>query len=181
MENIIHRAGLHHLAMVHHDDLVGNLRHHAHVVRDKHHSHALGPLQILDQIQNLGLGGHIQCRRRFIRNQQRRLAGQRHGDHHPLTHPARKLEGVAVHRFGGIGNLNLGQQLHAACPGLLLGHFEVQRQHLHDLVAHRVHRRQGGHGLLENHGDLSTAHRADLPRTRAQPGQVHAAAIRAVQ
>jgi hypothetical protein len=46
--------------VVHHDDLVGDLGDHTHVVRDEHHRHAVADLQLLDQVQDLGLRGHVQ-------------------------------------------------------------------------------------------------------------------------
>ena len=44
-----------------------------------------------------------------------------------------------------------------------------------------MNRREGGHGLLENHGDLSATHGPYFTRALAQLRQVKAAAIGAVQ
>ena len=43
------------------------------------------------QVQHLRLDGHVERRRRLVGDQQLRIAGHRHGDHHPLPHPAREL------------------------------------------------------------------------------------------
>ena len=42
-------------------------------------------LQIRQQLQDLGLNGHIERRCRLIGNQQVRIVGKRHGNHHTLT------------------------------------------------------------------------------------------------
>jgi hypothetical protein len=82
------RAFLHHLAGIHHRHTVGDLAGHAKVVRDEDHPHAHLLLQLLQQQQHLDLHRRIQRRGGFIRQQQLRPAGQRHGDHRPLPQPA---------------------------------------------------------------------------------------------
>ena len=42
-------------------------------------------LQVLEQFENLQLHGNVQRRRRLVSDQQFRLVGQRHGNHHALT------------------------------------------------------------------------------------------------
>ena len=54
------------------------------------------------QIEDLGLGGHVERGGRLVGDQQLGIAGQRHRDHRALAHAARKLEGVAIDRsFSG--------------------------------------------------------------------------------
>lgn len=48
---------------------------------DQQHRHASGLLQTVEQFQNLAAQTHIQRGGGFIRQQQLRLARQRHGDH----------------------------------------------------------------------------------------------------
>ena len=172
MEDRLDRPALHHLALVHHQHVVGDLRHHAHVVGDEHHRHAVLGLQALDQVEDLGLGGDVERGGRLVGDQQRRIAGERHGDHGALAHAAGELEGVAVDRALRIGDLDLPQQVDGARAGRLLAHAPVQPQHLDDLVADGVHRRERRHRLLEDHRDLVAAHGADGAALRAQLGEI---------
>ena len=48
-------------------------------------------LQLGEQLQDLRLHGDVERRRRLVGDQQVRLVGERHGDHHALALPARQL------------------------------------------------------------------------------------------
>ncbi|MNN92557.1 hypothetical protein D3C81_2108590 [compost metagenome] len=76
---------------------------------DKQHRRAAGPPFMLQQAQYLQLHRHIQRGRRFISNNQLRLAGKSQRDHHPLAHTAGKLKREARHDFGGVRDLHLLQ------------------------------------------------------------------------
>ena len=111
--------------------------------------------QFLDQIENLCLDRHVQRRRRLVRDQQLGVADQPHGDHHPLPHAAGKLVGVLLHPLGHVVDAHQLQHLHGALRRVLLGDaLVVGPQRLDELVAHRIHRVQAGHGVLEDHGHL---------------------------
>ncbi|KAG1361592.1 hypothetical protein G6F61_014284 [Rhizopus arrhizus] len=88
--------------MGHHHHAVGNLGHHAHVVRDEQHGHADFALQVPDQVDDLGLDGDVQRGRWLVGDQQRRLAGQRHRDHHALPLAAGQAERIDVIERGWI-------------------------------------------------------------------------------
>ena len=66
---------------------VSHLGHHTHIMGDEQNGHAKLGLKRADQMQDLGLGRDIKCGRRFIGDQHSGLAGQSHGDHHPLAQP----------------------------------------------------------------------------------------------
>ena len=51
----------------------------------------------LDQLQDLGLDGHVERGRRLVGDQQVGVARERHRDHHALAHAARELVRVVVH------------------------------------------------------------------------------------
>ena len=57
-------------AMLHHRDTVGDLRHHAEIVRDEQHAHAAARLDLPDQPQDLHLRRDVQRRGRLVRDQQ---------------------------------------------------------------------------------------------------------------
>ena len=84
------------LAGVHDDDVVRGLGDDAHVVRDDDHRHVVRLAQVLEEVEDLGLDGHVERRRRLVGDQQLRVAGERDRDHHPLAHPAREPVRVVV-------------------------------------------------------------------------------------
>ncbi len=121
------------LARVHHDDALRGLGDDREIVRDQHQRHAALPLQPQQQVEDLRLDGHVERGRRLVGDQQARIAGDRHRDHHALRHAAGQLVRKRVEARCGIGNLDLLQQLErarAAQPGAaaLLGR-AVQAQH----------------------------------------------------
>ena len=76
------------VAVQHDDRAVGDLGHHAHVVRDERDRHAFLVLQQLDQLEDLGLDRDVERGGRLVGDQELRLARERHGDHHALAHAA---------------------------------------------------------------------------------------------
>ena len=68
-------------------------------------------LQPLDQIEDLGLRGHVERSRRLVSDEDVGVAGQRHGDADALAHAAGELEGVALGHALGIGDFHLPQQV----------------------------------------------------------------------
>ena len=59
-EDLLHTALLHHVAAAHDGHTLAGLRHHAQVMGDQDDAHVTGLLQILQQVQNLCLNGHVQ-------------------------------------------------------------------------------------------------------------------------
>ena len=53
-------------------------------------------LQLAQQVEDLRLDRHVERGRRLVGDQQLRLAGQRHGDHHALAHAAGELVRIVV-------------------------------------------------------------------------------------
>ncbi|MDT4844099.1 hypothetical protein FQZ97_780420 [compost metagenome] len=85
VQDVVRRARLHHLALAHHHDAVGDVGHHAEIVRDENDADAHALLYILDQAQDLRLRRNVQRGRGLVGDQHVRLQRQRHGDHHPLA------------------------------------------------------------------------------------------------
>ena len=48
-------------------------------------------LEAFEELQDLGLDGHVERRRRLVGDQQRRFQREAHRDHRPLAHAAREL------------------------------------------------------------------------------------------
>ncbi len=86
---------------------------------DENHCHIASLLQLFNQLQNLRLNCHIQSSGGLIANQKPRLIDQRHRNHNPLTHTARKLMGVTIKAGRCIHNADFIQQFNSSLAGLL--------------------------------------------------------------
>ena len=128
-------GGLHHASGVHDRDPVGAARDDAEVVGDQDDRHAEPAAQVVDQFQDLLGDGHVQRGGRLVGDQQLRLAGQRHRDHHPLPHAAGQLVRVVAHPLGGPGHADQPEDLHRAGQRGGPGGAAVQPDGLGDLVA----------------------------------------------
>ena len=162
VEDLVGSAVLHNVAGVHDGDLLAHGSHNAQIVGDHDDAHAQLLAQILHQLKDLCLNGHVQCGGGLVSDQQLRLTGQCNGDHHALAHTAGQLVGVLLQTLFGLVDANQLQQLLGACPCIGLVLIGVQADDLHDLVADGVHRVQAGHGVLEDDGDLVAADLAEV-------------------
>ena len=106
IEDLCDRPGLDRLARVHHRDAVAGFQHQAEVVADEEHRRAEVAPEVLDQIDDPGLHGDVERRRRLVEDQERRPRHQRHGDDDALLLSAGELvrdscRGSARDRAGG--------------------------------------------------------------------------------
>ena len=97
--------------------------------------------QAVDQVEDLGLDRDVQRGGRLVGDQQLRLAGQRHGDHHPLAHAAGELVRVVVEPLRGPRDADQPQHLDRARSSRLCGDALVLPNGLGDLPA-------DGHGRV---------------------------------
>ena len=140
LEHIGRLALLDDLAGVHDIHAIRHVPHDAKIVRDEQHGHAALPLQRLEQIENLRLDGDVERSGRLVGDQQVRLVGQRHGDHHALALSAGELMGIGVEPLLGLCQTDLAQQLqHALAHGGLV-ETVMQLHDLADLLADGVQR-----------------------------------------
>ena len=158
VEDLLGRATLAVAAGVHDHDLVAHLRHDAQVVGDHDDGHAHLLLELLHELEDLGLDGHVKGRGGLVGNQDVRLAGKRHGDHDALAHAAGMLVRVLLHALLGLVDAHEAQHLDRAVPRLLLVAVGVQGDGLDELVADGVGGVQRGHRVLEDDADLVAAH-----------------------
>ena len=127
-------------------------------------------LQVVHQLQNLCLNGHVQRRGRLVRDQQLGPARQRHGDHDALAHAAGQLMRILLHDGLRVGNLHVAKHLNGLNGGLAPVHSLMDHERLGNLALDREHRVQTGHGLLEDNGNLVSADFLNL--AYRQPGHV---------
>ena len=76
-EDVVGGAVFDLLAGVHHEDLIGQFRDHAEVVGDDDHGGAVLLLEFRDQVQDLGLYGHVEGGGRLVGYQQARVTTHR--------------------------------------------------------------------------------------------------------
>ena len=104
VEKVTAMRRLHDPPGVHHVHEVAQTGHHAEVVGDHHHRGAQVVDHLPEQLEHLGLDGHVQCGGRLVADQQGRLAGQGNGDQRPLPHTAGELVRVLAQPAPGIGD-----------------------------------------------------------------------------
>ena len=116
----------HHPAQVHHHDAVAQVAHHRQIVGDEQIGQAQLFLQVLEQVDHLGLDRHVQGGYRLVADDQLRVGGQGPGDADALALAAGKFVRVAVghlrfqahffqqpHDFFPVGGAALGKAVHA--------------------------------------------------------------------
>ena len=155
-------------AAVHDHDLVGQVGDDAQVVGDQHERGAELALEPDQELEDLGLDGRVQGRGRLVGDDQRRVQGQRHRDHHALAHPAGELVRVVVQALGGPGNADHAEQLDGPAAGRRAADRAVRAHRLGELPAQLVQRVQAGQRVLEDHADALAADLAQL-RGRSWP------------
>ena len=161
VEDVVRTALLGDTPGVHDQHVVAGLRDHAEIVRDEDDGHPHLVLEFLHELQDLRLDGDVERRRRFVRDHQRRPAGQRHGDDHSLAHAAGKLVRIFADADLRRRDADLLEHLDGTLECGARRDLLVQQEGLGQLLADPVHRVQGRHGLLEDHADLARAHLVD--------------------
>ena len=155
-KNLLCCALLHHTTGVHDHHVVRHLCDNTQVVGDEHDGGIDLVFQIPQQIQDLGLNGHVQSRGRLIGDDQLGVAGQGHSDHDTLAHTAGQLVGEHIVHTLAVGDTGHLQQVDGAFLDLLLALAlaVVEGNDLVQLSADAEHRVQAGHGLLKDHGHI---------------------------
>src|SRR5258708_2975835 len=160
-KHIRSRAPLDHPTCIHHGDVVAHFGHDAEVVRDQNDRHPEPLTKLLDELEDLRLDRDVERGRRLVRDEQLRLARERHRDHHPLPHPSGQLVRVLAEAPLWRREADQVQHLQSALTRRGQRHAPVQHHRLDDLVADLQHGVQRSHRLLEDHRDLVAP---DLPQ-----------------
>jgi len=114
------------------------------------------------------LNRYVERRCRFVGDQDRGFAGDRHRDHRALQHAAGKFERILLRAFGGIRDPRCGEQLDCTIGRLRGGEAAMHDQRFGDLIANRHRRVQRRHRVLEDHADLGAAHVRAVDQLAAQ-------------
>ncbi len=120
-------------ACVHDENLVCHIRDDAQVMGDEDDRRAVDAAKAIQEVDDLGLDRDVERGGGLVGDQDARVAGECHGDHHPLAHSARELVGVVVEACLRVGDPDLAEQIDAAPPYLGLREVGVEFQRLRDL------------------------------------------------
>ena len=156
-EDLLRRALFDLLAAQHDDDPVGDLGDHRHVVGDEQHRHPDLALEQLDEVEDLGLDGHVERGGGLVGDEECGAAAQRHRDHRALAHAAGELMRVLLELALRLRDAHELEHLQRERTRLGAALLLVQHHRFGDLVPHPEHRVQRGHRLLEDHRDLVAA------------------------
>jgi hypothetical protein len=127
-------------AFLHHANRVGELPYDPEIVRDEQHRHSQARLQLFEEREDLRLDGDVERGRRFIRDEEVGLVGERNRDHDPLTLPPRELVGIAVQACPRVRNPHLLKELKRAPASRLSGQSLMQEERLADLLFNGMQR-----------------------------------------
>ena len=97
-------------AGIHHRDAVGDLGDDAEIVGDEEHAHAALALELAQQVEDLRLDGDVERGRRLVGDEQRRVAGERHGDRGALAHAAGELVRILAGAASRVGDADLSSR-----------------------------------------------------------------------
>jgi len=158
-EELADRRLLDHLAGIQHHDLVAELRDNAEMVGNQQDGAGEVATEIAQEVEDLRLERHVERGGGLVRDEEIRLAEQRHGDRDALAHAAGELMGKIVDPPLGIGNADPRQKAHRAGPLLLAREIGVAELHIDHLRADRQHWIERAHGVLEHHGDAPAPER----------------------
>ena len=114
-EDRLRIADLHDPPEVHDRDPVGEVAHHAKVVRDQQVAGLAFGLQLGQDVQDRGLDGHVERTRGLVGNDDAGVAGEGAGDRHALLEAARQLARFEVQM--ALGETQVGGQLVDAVVG----------------------------------------------------------------
>ena len=105
-------------ALVHHHHLIGDVLHHAEVMGDEQVGQPIFILQVLQQVQDLGLDGHVQRGDGLVADEDVGLHREAAGDGDALALPTRELVGVLRQGVGREANVvgDDGRPFHALAP-----------------------------------------------------------------
>ncbi len=142
---------------IHDGHTVGDLRDDCEIVRDEEHRQSEFGAQFREQGEDLGLDSDVERGGGFVGDEQLGTVHDGHGDHDALAHAPGKLMWIVVGAAVGLGDSDFIHGFNSTLPGLSFWNVVVRQNSFRYLVADPHDGIEGGHGLLENHGDAGTA------------------------
>ena len=167
-EERIDRRVLDHRAGIEDDDAVGEAGEEGEVVGDPDDRHAEALAERLHEVDDLRLDGDVEGGGRLVGDEELRVAGEAHGDHHPLAHAAGELVRIGVEALLGSGDADQTQELDRPRMRRLAGEAAVIGERLGELGSDPHHRVQRRHRVLEDEADLAAADVAEAARRHGE-------------
>ncbi len=141
---------LHNIPQVHHCHPMADMLYHCQVMGNKQIGQAQLFLQLFQEVDDLGLDGHIKSRDGLITDDDIRVCRQGPCNPHPLPLAAGKFMGHPVLQ-GRIQAHQSKQLIHPSVVGFPAGDKMMDQQGLPYQILHRLTGIQGTVGILENH------------------------------
>ena len=139
---------------------LAGLRHEPEVVADEHDGQRPFLAQREQEIEDLGLNGHVEGGGRLVGDDEIRFRAERRREHHPLLHAARQLVRMALHDVGGVRQAKVPKEALRPLPGIRSGGDAVATHDALELAADGEEWIQGFRGVLEHHADAPAAQTA---------------------
>ena len=157
-EELLRGGQLHHVAQVHDADAVADILHHAQVVGDEEVGQVLLLLQVGQQVEDLGLDGHVQSGHGLVAHHKGGVEGQAAGDADTLPLAAGELVGVTAEHIGVQAAVLHDLEDIVPHGGVAPLEDAVGHQALTDDLTHRHTGVQGGVGVLEDELQVLAQH-----------------------
>ena len=154
-------------AVAHHVDSVGDAPNEPEIVADEHERRAEAAAQCVDELENLRLDRDVESGRRFVGDDQARIVGDRHGDHHALALSAGEFVRIGAKPARPPGETHVVEKLRRAPAGLRAAQSAVRDHRLGDLGADRIERVEGRHRFLKDHRGVRAADPIEPPLRQA--------------
>ena len=162
LENVGLGAEFDQVAGVHDSDAIGYVRNDGEIVRDKKHRQSEFVAKVVEQVEDLLLDGDIEGGGGFVGDEELRAVDDGHGDHDALAHASGKLVRIAAGTLLRIGDGNVAHAFDRLAPCFGFRDAVMSEDGFGDLVADAHDGVEGGHGLLEDHGNARAAKLAQL-------------------
>lgn len=157
-EEVAGGGGLDNVAVLHDGDAVGDLADDGEVVGDEEHGEVMSAAEVVKEGEDLRLDGDVEGGSGLVGNEETGPVDEGHGNEDALALTAGELVGVVAVAVGGVGK---GHVVHggedAVADGGTAQVWVVGLEGFGDLGADGHDRVEGGHGLLEDHGDVAAA------------------------
>ncbi|EGJ74167.1 putative ABC transporter ATP-binding protein [Streptomyces sp. Tu6071] len=139
-----------HVAVAHDEHFRADLGDDGEVVRDDEEGEPRLLAEVGEEVEDLGLDGDVERRRRLVGDQDAGPGRERGGDQDALEHPAGQLVGVLGADPGGFAQVDLGEEFGGALAGRATAEVLLDTQHLAELTAHGERGVEVGGGVLED-------------------------------
>ena len=161
-ENLICSTGLDERSGVHDVYALTHAGDDSEVVRDQDERGPPFCDERAQEVEDLRLNRHVERRCRLVRDEELRLARERHCDHYSLAHSAGELMWIVPDSRFRARDPHLVEKLDDPDVRFAGRHVEVGRERLANLPADGVYGVQARHGILKDHPDLLASHAAEL-------------------